>query len=268
MPSVRQEFLNGPESLDFCGILYFYNLKGALLKFIRMLEEITERLARVNERIERAARSAGRSAEEITLVTVSKTFDHATVQQAVEAGARDLGENRVQEAVAKAPHIRGENLRWHLIGPLQSNKARAAVSTFDVIHTVDSARLADRLDRVAAEEGRRVEVLIQIDLAGEPRKSGATEAELPRVVEALDRARALDFRGLMTLPPFFESAEETRPYFQRLRHLLESLNHSRPAESRLTALSMGMSHDFEVAIEEGATIIRVGTAIFGSRQKR
>lgn len=230
-----------------------------------MAEEIRERLARVRERIERAAQRAGRDPEEITLITVSKTIDPITVQQAVDAGVGDLGENRVQEAAAKVGRITGD-VRWHLIGHLQSNKARLAVETFAVIHTIDSVELAQRLDRIAGEIGRRPVVLIQVDLGHEPAKSGADESELPRVIDALDSARHLDFRGLMTLPPFFDSPEKTRPYFVRLRELSEALNRSRQRDRRLTDLSMGMSNDFEVAIEEGATMVRVGTAIFGSRK--
>jgi pyridoxal phosphate enzyme (YggS family) len=229
-----------------------------------MAEQIRERLVRVREQIARAAERAGRSAEDITLVAVSKTFDSATVQQAVDAGARDLGENRVQEAITKVAMVKG-NVRWHLIGHLQSNKARQAVEAFEVIHTIDSSQLAERLDRVAGETGRRPEVLVQVDLAHEPTKSGADESELPAIIEALDSARHLEFRGLMTLPPFFDSPEQTRPYFRRLREILEGLNRGRGPEQKLTELSMGMSHDFEAAIEEGATMVRVGTAIFGSR---
>ncbi len=229
-----------------------------------MAEQIRERLVRVREQIARAAERAGRSAEDITLIAVSKTFDSATVQQAVDAGARDLGENRVQEAITKVAMVKG-NVRWHLIGHLQSNKARQAVEAFEVIHTIDSSQLAERLDRVAGETGRRPEVLVQVDLAHEPTKSGADESELPAIIEALDSARHLEFRGLMTLPPFFDSPEQTRPYFRRLREILEGLNRGRGPEQKLTELSMGMSHDFEAAIEEGATMVRVGTAIFGSR---
>jgi pyridoxal phosphate enzyme (YggS family) len=230
-----------------------------------MAEQIRERLVRVGEQIARAAERAGRSAEEITLIAVSKTFDSATVQQAVDAGACDLGENRVQEGITKVALIKGD-VRWHLIGHLQSNKARPAVEAFDVIHTIDSSQLAERLDRVAGELARRPEVLVQVDLAHEPTKSGADEGELPAIIEALDSASHLEFRGLMTLPPFFDSPEQTRPYFRRLREILDGLNRGRALEQRLTELSMGMSHDFEAAIEEGATMVRVGTAIFGTRE--
>src|SRR5262249_54417557 len=231
-----------------------------------MPEQIRDRLARVRERIARAAERVARSAEEITLIAVSKTFDSAIVQQAVTAGAQDLGENRVQEAVSKAPSVTG-NVRWHLIGNLQSNKARKAVDTFDVIHTIDRSDLVSRLDRIASDLGRQPQVLVQIDLAHEPTKSGADEADLPMILEALDEAPHLRFIGLMTLPPFFDSPEQARPYFRRLREIRDQLNKSRRDQKPLTELSMGMSHDFEVAIEEGATMVRVGTAIFGSRSK-
>lgn len=233
-----------------------------------MAEEIRDRLARVREEIARAAQRAGRSARDITLIAVSKTFDPDTVRRAVDAGALDLGENRVQEAATKVGVIRASNLRWHLIGHLQSNKARQAVSMFDVIHTIDSHELVARLDRAAGELERRPSVLIQVDIALEPTKSGALESELPAIVEALDSASHLDFRGLMTLPPFFDSPELARSYFRRLREILDGLNRTRTTERKLSELSMGMSHDFEVAIEEGATMVRVGTAIFGSREKR
>jgi pyridoxal phosphate enzyme (YggS family) len=230
-----------------------------------MAEQIRERLVRVRETIARAAERAGRNAEDITLIAVSKTFDSATVQQAVDAGARDLGENRVQEAVTKVDAVKGHP-RWHLIGHLQSNKARQAVETFDVIHTIDSSQLAERLDRIAGEVGRRPVVLVQVDLAHEPTKSGADESELPAIVETLNSAIHLEFRGLMTLPPFFDSPEMTRPFFRKLREILDGLNKQRAAGQRLSELSMGMTNDFQVAIEEGSTMVRVGTAIFGSRE--
>ncbi len=230
-----------------------------------MSEQIRERLARAREQVARAAQRAGRNAKDVTLIAVSKTFGPATVQQAVDAGARELGENRVQEGIAKAPQISGD-VRWHLIGHLQSNKARQAVETFGVIHTIDRIELVERLDRIGGELNRRPDVLIQVDLAHEPTKSGADENELAPIIEALDQAQHLELKGLMVLPPFFDSPEQTRPYFRKLREVLENMNGSRTPERKLTELSMGMSHDFEVAIEEGATMVRVGTAIFGSRE--
>ena len=221
---------------------------------------------RVREQIARAAERAGRSAEDVTLIAVSKTFDPTTVQQAVDEGALDLGENRVQEALTKVAAIRGA-VRWHLIGHLQSNKARQAVETFDVIHSIDSSQLVERLDRIAGEVGRRPKVLVQVDIGHEPTKAGADEQNLPGILDILDSARNLDFCGLMTLPPYFDSPEGTRPYFKRLHDILDGINRGRAANRKLTELSMGMSHDFETAIEEGATMVRVGTAVFGSREE-
>jgi pyridoxal phosphate enzyme (YggS family) len=237
----------------------------ALIRLLKMAEGIPQRLARVRERIERAACRVGRRAEEVTLIAVTKTFSPEVIQQAIDAGCQDLGENRVQEAAAKSPQIRGAGIRWHLIGHLQSNKARLAIKTFDVIHTIDSSKLVERLDRIAGEEGRKLPVLIQVDLGHEPTKFGADESQLPEIIETLDCAKHLQLRGLMTLPPLFDSPEDVRPYFRKLRELLEAINRSRPSGRQLSELSMGMSHDFEVAIEEGATMVRVGTAIFGAR---
>jgi len=232
-----------------------------------MVEEMRDRLAQVRERIERAAGRSGRKGEEISLIAVSKTIDPRTIQEAVDAGIRDLGENRVQEGAEKIAEVKAEGLRWHLIGHLQSNKARLAVRSFQEIQTLDSAALAARLDRVASEESRHLPVLIQVRLADEVTKTGADETELPEIMDALESAGHLGLRGLMTIPPFFDSAEDTRPYFRRLRKMLDKLNANRAAERKLTELSMGMSHDFEVAVEEGATMVRVGTAIFGERNK-
>ena len=230
-----------------------------------MANDIKQRLARVRERIAGAAERAGRRPSEITLVAVSKTVAPATIQLAVDAGAADLGENRVQEAAAKTPLLNGGPIRWHLIGHLQSNKARLAIQTFDVIHTVDSVRLAEKLDSLASEAHRRPSVLVQVDFAHEETKSGADEADVPEIITALDRCESLRLCGLMTLPPLSESTEAARPYFRRLRDFLTRINVERAPESKLIQLSMGMSHDFEVAIEEGATMVRVGTAIFGER---
>ena len=230
-----------------------------------MPEQIRERLAEVSERIADAAARAGRAPNTVTLVAVTKTINAATVQTAVDAGLRHFGENRVQEAVDKIPSVSGESLRWHLIGHLQSNKARLAVLNFDMIHTVDSPALVARLDRIAGEVNRRPSLLVQVDLGHEATKSGAEERQLSEIVRAMDETRNVEFVGLMTLPPFLEDPEKTRPYFRRLNRLLEEINAARPADKRVKELSMGMSHDFEVAIEEGATIVRVGTAIFGER---
>ncbi len=225
------------------------------------------RLEEVRRRVERSARTGGRAPEEVTLVAVSKTHAAETVREAIEAGARDFGENRVQEADAKITKLgRAEGVRWHLIGHLQANKARRAVRLFDLIHTVDSASLVERLERVCSEEGReRLDALLQVDLAGEATKSGAREDELPAVAEAFGACGRVRCVGLMTMPPYFEDVELVRPYFRRLRALRDSLGAGGLFGAGAGELSMGMSHDFEVAVEEGATMVRVGTAIFGAR---
>jgi len=233
-----------------------------------MIEDIRERIARVHEAIERAALRSGRKPENITLVAVSKTIGPPLIQQAVDAGINNLGENRVQEAAEKVEQVSGPALSWHLIGHLQSNKARHAVKMFDFIHTVDSVDLAHRLDRIAGEMGRTPAVLVQLKLGDEPAKSGADPRDLPAIVEALDSARNLRLRGLMVIPPLSESANNTRGYFKRLRDVLDGLNQGRTSGRQLAELSMGMSGDFEIAIEEGATMVRVGTAIFGSREQK
>jgi PLP dependent protein len=229
-------------------------------------EAIRERLAGVRRRIEAAAMRSGRAPEEVTLVAVTKTHTAAVIRCAIAAGAHELGENRVQEADAKITELGRREARWHLIGHLQANKARRAVALFNLIHSVDSVSLARRLDRLCAEEGREeLPVPLQVDLAGEATKSGVAEAELPQLIEAVRGCERLRLLGLMTLPPFYEEAELVRPYFRRLRELRD-LHRAQGAfgEGR-GELSMGMSHDFEVAIEEGATMVRVGTSIFGER---
>ena len=228
--------------------------------------EIRGRFEEVTSRIRAAASSAGRAPDEISLIAVSKTHPPDVLLRAIEAGVLDLGENRVQEAESKIEEIGRERVRWHLIGHLQANKARRAVQLFDVIHSLDSPSLAQRLDRLCREESRdALPVLIQIDLAGEVTKSGISEAELPELVSTVNSCERLKLIGLMTVPPFFEDTELVRPYFRRLRLLRDSLKTQGFFGEESGALSMGMSHDFEVAIQEGATMVRVGTAIFGER---
>jgi pyridoxal phosphate enzyme (YggS family) len=231
-------------------------------------DELRERLDEVRRRIETCARHSGRDPAEITLVAVSKTHPPALLRRAIEAGAHDLGENRVQEAEAKIEELGRQTARWHLIGHLQANKARRAVTLFDVIHSVDSVSLARRLDRLCREEGRAsLPVMIQVDLAGEETKSGVDEDGLPELVGAVRESERLRLTGLMTLPPFFEDAERARPYFRRLRELRDaSASRMDFGDGRRGELSMGMSNDYEVAIEEGATVVRIGTAIFGERR--
>ncbi|MFL6373156.1 MAG: YggS family pyridoxal phosphate-dependent enzyme [Pyrinomonadaceae bacterium] len=211
------------------------------------------------DRIAAAAERAARDPADVKLVAVSKTHPVEVLRDALTAGIRVLGENKVQEAEEKVIELGPSAAEWHLIGHLQSNKVRKAVQLFDVVHSVDSIELAERLERICAEAWReRLDILVQVDLAGEETKSGIDEAELPKLVEHLAACEHLAFKGLMVLPPFFDDPEATRSYFQRLRRLRDQLI---PGGD----LSMGMSHDFEVAIEEGATIVRVGTAIFGER---
>lgn len=230
--------------------------------------DLRARVEEVRRRIELSAVRAGRDPREVTLVAVSKTHPASLVREAFAAGLSDFGENRVQEAAGKIEELKREapSVRWHLIGHLQANKARRAVRLFDLIHSVDSPALVERLERLCEEEGReRLDVLLQVDLAGEATKSGASEAELPALFESLDVCARVRCRGLMLLPPFFEEAERVRPYFRRLRALRDELRARGLFGEGKGELSMGMSHDFEAAVEEGATLVRVGTAIFGER---
>ena len=230
---------------------------------------LRRRLEEVRARIEACAVRGGRDPAEITLVAVSKTHPPPLLQLAIEAGVGDLGENRVQEAETKIREVGRRRARWHLIGHLQANKARRAVTLFDVIHSVDSVPLARRLDRLCVEEGRdELPVMIQVDLAGEETKAGVGEEELPELANVVSAScERLRLIGLMALPPFFEEAEMVRPYFRRLRELRDALSSRMNPVAGRGELSMGMSHDYGVAIEEGATMVRVGTAIFGERGK-
>ena len=228
---------------------------------------IADRVAAVRERVARAAEHALRPPQSITLVAVSKTFPAEAVRSAFEAGLRDFGENRVQEAEPKIRALGdlvGAGLRWHLIGHLQSNKARRAAALFDAVHSVDSLDLGRRLAGAAHEAGRELRALVQVDLAGEQTKFGLPETELMAALEGLRGTPGIRVEGLMLLPPLFDVAERARPFFRRLRGLLEGAAGAGLLAGR--ELSMGMSHDFEVAIDEGATMVRVGTAIFGDRE--
>jgi pyridoxal phosphate enzyme (YggS family) len=226
-------------------------------------ESINQRLAAVRDRIDRAAADAGRDPEEVTLIAVSKTHPASIVDEAVASGAADLGENRVQEASAKKPGVR--DARWHLIGPLQRNKAKLALETFDVIHTIDRPEIAARLQFLLEKywPDRIVEVLLEVNVGDEPQKAGVAPAETQELLEAVRRHDRLDLRGLMAIPPFGLEPEASRPFFVELRELRDRLE--RATGRRLPELSMGMSHDFEIAVAEGATLVRVGTAVFGPR---
>ncbi|MEW6734832.1 MAG: YggS family pyridoxal phosphate-dependent enzyme [Acidobacteriota bacterium] len=226
---------------------------------------IKDNLAQLRERINAAATSAGRAVAEIRLVAVTKTVSTDKIKEAIAAGITDIGENRVQEADDKVVELSNLGLCYHLIGHLQANKVRRAVELFDFIHSVDSIKLAERLNRVAGELGRRPVVLAQVNIGKEETKSGIDEAQLMSLAKYLAACQHLNFRGLMAMPPFLADAASVRPYFRRLRDLLALLNAGKISALPLTELSIGMSHDFEAAIAEGATIIRVGTAIFGAR---
>ena len=223
------------------------------------------RLADVRDRIARAAGRVRRDPASIRLVAISKTFNAEYVLAAAETGQVDFGENKVQEGLQKMDRTAALPLRWHLVGHLQSNKARKAAARFDVIHSVDTVELAGKLEQAAAAAGRTVELLAQVDLAGEPTKHGAREDELLAIFDAARAFRSARLTGLMLLPPAVDHPEAARNYFRALSSVREHLMTRGVDLSMLSELSMGMSHDFEVAVEEGATLVRVGTAIFGSR---
>jgi PLP dependent protein len=227
--------------------------------------DVSANLARIRERIRRAAERAGRRAGEISLVAVSKTFSVDAIRAAYGAGVRHFGENRVQEMDAKRPKLADIDATWHFIGHLQSNKARLATQLFDRLDSLDSLPLAQKLDSAAHDRGKRLPVLIEVHLGGEETKSGIAEAGLPALAEGISALQNLELRGLMAVPPYSEDPESVRPYFRQLRTLRGTL--SQRLSLQFPVLSMGMSHDFEVAIEEGATEIRVGTALFGARSK-
>lgn len=226
---------------------------------------IADRLTAVRHRIAEAALSAGRDPSSVRLVAVSKTFPTRAIHEAYAAGQRDFGENRVQEALQKISASTDLEIRWHLLGHLQTNKARKAAPAFALIQSVDSVDLLEKLDHAAADSGAHPELLIQVDLAGEATKYGAPPDEVPRLFDAAARARAARVVGLMTLPPFADAPEGSRRWFRQLSDLRDAWRASGVPPSMLRELSMGMSGDFEVAVQEGATIVRVGTAIFGSR---
>ncbi len=225
---------------------------------------IAERLALIRERMAAACARAGRHAEAVTLVAVSKTHPPEAIRAAAESGIRVFGESRVQEAAAKIPRCPG-GLKWHLVGHLQSNKIRRAVTLFDMIHSVDSAALLGQVQAACADAGKTLPVLLEINVAGEASKCGMGPAELPAALDAARRCPNLDVLGLMTLPPWAEDPERARLWFRALRALRDRAG--REWDFPLTELSMGMSHDFEIAIEEGATYIRVGTDLFGARER-
>ena len=231
---------------------------------------IADNLARVRQRMAEAAHRVGRRPEEIALMAVTKTFQPEAIREAYAAGQRLFGENRVQEFAEKASAVQDlPAIEFHLIGHLQSNKAAKAAQIFAGIDSVDSLHLAEKLNAAAARIGRRLPVLVEINIGGEAAKSGLPpdSPELDALLAAAPRLASLEFRGLMSIPPFTESPQDARPYFRRLRELRDQIAARKLPAVSMDTLSMGMSHDFEIAIEEGSTCVRVGTAIFGSRIK-
>jgi len=231
---------------------------------------IAGNLAAVRERIERAARRAGRSSSEVALMGVTKTHPPEPIREAYAAGLRLFGENRVQELAAKASLLANlADAEWHMIGHLQTNKAAKGAELFAAVDSVDSVKLAEKLDASARKLNKKLPVLIEINSGGEAAKTGVApdSPEFEKLLQSAPRLEALEFRGLMTVPPFTDDPEGARPFFRRLRELRDAIAARKLAAIRMDVLSMGMSHDFEVAIEEGSTCVRVGTAIFGERRR-
>jgi len=229
---------------------------------------IPENIAAIRERIDSAARRAGRSADNVALMAVSKTHPPDRIRETYAAGLRLFGENRVQEFAGKAGALADlAGVEWHMIGHLQTNKAGKAAELFDAVDSIDSVKLATRLDAAARELGKKLGVLIEVNVGGEEAKTGVApdSTELEQLLLAAPRLEALEVRGLMTVPPFTDDPEQARPYFRRLRELRDSIGARKLPSIRMDVLSMGMSHDFEIAIEEGSSCVRVGTAIFGER---
>lgn len=229
------------------------------------MNSVSQNLERVREQIAQAAAKAGRAVEDIELVAITKTHPVEKVREAIDAGQTLFGESRVQEARAKIPEL-PSNTRWHFVGHLQKNKIRHALPLFEMIHSVDSLVLAQDIDRIAEEEGLHPRVLLEVNMAGEGSKFGFSSEKLHDQMEELLALPRLSILGLMTIPPFAEEAEESRKYFAQLRELRDRLQTEFRVD--LAQLSMGMTQDFPVAIEEGATLVRVGTAIFGERRSR
>jgi len=229
---------------------------------------LAQNIALVQERIAAAAKRAGRNPADVTLMAVSKTFPAKLIREAYDAGLRVFGESRVQEFVDKAESLRDlHQAEWHMIGHLQTNKSAKAAELFTTIDSVDSLRLAEKLNLSAGQLGKNLAILIETNVGGEAAKSGLPleSPEFEKLLRAAPQLEHLEFRGLMTVPPFFKDPQQTRPYFRKLRELHDQIAARKLPNVRMDVLSMGMSHDFEIAIEEGSTCVRVGTAIFGDR---
>jgi len=229
------------------------------------MNDIAENIRQIKERITNAAMGCGRSPKDVGLVAVTKTVSPEQIRKAAEAGLDCFGENYIQEADKKITALADIGVSWHFIGYLQSNKAKYAVRLFDLIHSVDSLKLAKELNRQAARHGRVQKILIQVNLGGEKTKSGAAKQAAEELIRDVAMLENLSVRGLMTLPPFFDAPEKVRPYFRQLAELRREIAAKNIANVEMDELSMGMTGDFEPAIEEGATLVRVGTAIFGER---
>ena len=265
-PAIRSDNVIGAESFEV-GIVILLRLLRAMNEKALAVQTLRERFADVRARVDAAARRSNRSPEQVTLIAIGKTHPAEMLREGLSAGITDFGENRVQEAEGKIAELGRTAARWHLVGHLQTNKAGRAVKLFDCIHSLDSVDLAERLDRLCLAQGRgELPVLIQIDLGGEETKTGIEPGELPELLGALGKCQRIRLIGLMTLPPFFENPDCARPYFKTLRELRDELQSQGHFGESAGDLSMGMSHDFEIAIEEGATMVRVGTAIFGERR--
>jgi len=228
---------------------------------------ISDNINTIREKVSRACARAGRSPSDVTLIAVAKTFPSSAVQGAVDAGVADIGENYVQELLAKRRDLAGAAIRWHFIGHLQSNKVKDIAPWIEMIHAVDSASLAIEIDRRAAKAGRVIECLIEVNTTGEETKFGAAPARVAALVRSLGSCDNISLAGLMTIGPFLPDPEGSRPMFRRLRELKEEIGSLAQSNVTMRHLSMGMTGDFEVAIDEGATLIRIGTAIFGPRTR-
>jgi pyridoxal phosphate enzyme (YggS family) len=229
------------------------------------MASIRDNLLRVLERMDQAARRTGRDPGDVKLVAASKTVETARIREAIEAGVTILGENYVQEARKKIEEI-GHGIQWHMVGHLQSNKAKYAVTLFDYIQSIDGISLAREIDRRAAQKGKKVRALVEVNLSGETSKFGVDEEVAMDLIRHVAALKNITIEGLMTMPPYFDEPEKARPYFIRLREFRDRIEKEAVEGVRMDELSMGMSGDFEAAIEEGATMIRVGTAIFGERR--
>jgi hypothetical protein len=227
--------------------------------------QIHSNIKKINDDICAAAQKSGRAASDVTLIAVSKRKPAEMIQEAIDAGHRDFGENYIQEAMEKIDILGRASATWHFIGHLQSNKAKFAVKYFDLIHTVDTVKLAKEINRQAEKTGKTQDILLQVNIARETTKSGARENEIVGIANQVSQFDNLHVSGLMCMPPFFDDPEEARDYFKQLKQISKEIDRLNLPHTDMTHLSMGMSNDFTVAVEEGATLVRVGTAIFGAR---